>query len=442
MRRAEFVALVAALGGFLFGYNTGVISGALLFLGVAFHLSTMMLGVVTSIALAGAAVGTMLAGQLADRFGRRPLLAATAAVFIGGAAVSAFAGNISEILAGRALIGFGIGAASMLTPLYISEIAPAARRGMFVSFNQLAMTAGILVSNLIGYGFAARADWRWMLGLGGIPALLLGVGTLFMPETPSWLAGRGRIEQALRTLQTLRGHACTKPEMAQIQAEQNADILKSASKNSRHSTSKMPLIIGITLAIFQQATGINTVIYFAPFIFRSAGLSSASAAILATAGIGGVNVVMTVVAMWLIDRAGRRPLLMVGLFGMGISLCILAIGFLIRPGPFLGWITAASLSAYVGCFAIGLGPVFWLLIAEIFPAGARGRSMSAATTANWLANLVVALTFLTLVEDLGRPAVFIFYAVAAFSALLFVYFYVPETKGRSLEIIDTIWEKD
>jgi SP family galactose:H+ symporter-like MFS transporter len=441
MRRAEFVALVAALGGFLFGYNTGVISGALLFLAAAFHLSAMMLGVVTSIALAGAAVGTILAGQLADRFGRRPMLAATAGVFVAGAIVSALAGTVSEILAGRALIGLGVGAASMLTPLYISEVAPSARRGMLVSFNQLAMTMGILVSNLVGYAFAGHADWRLMLGLGGAPALLLGVGVLFMPETPSWLVGRGRIEQAKHALQTLRGHADTKTEMARIQAERNADILRSSSKNSWHSTSRMPLVIGVTLAIFQQATGINTVIYFAPFIFQSAGLSSASAAILATAGIGAVNVVMTVVAMWLIDRAGRRPLLMVGLFGMGISLCILATGFLIQPGAVVGWITAASLSAYVGCFAIGLGPVFWLLIAEIFPAGARGRFMSAATTANWLANLVVALTFLTLVDDLGRPAVFIFYAVAAFSALSFVYVYVPETKGRSLEMIDAIWEK-
>jgi SP family galactose:H+ symporter-like MFS transporter len=269
---------------------------------------------------------------LADRFGRRPMLAATAAVFVAGAIVSALAGTVSEILAGRAVIGLGVGAASMLTPLYISEVAPSARRGMLVSFNQLAMTMGILVSNLVGYAFAGHADWRLMLGLGGAPALLLGVGVLFMPETPSWLVGRGRIEQAKHALQTLRGHADTKTEMARIQAERNADILRSSSKNSWHSTSRMPLVIGVSLAIFQQATGINTVIYFAPFIFQSAGLSSASAAILATAGIGAVNVVMTVVAMWLIDRAGRRPLLMVGLFGMGISLCILATGFLIQPG--------------------------------------------------------------------------------------------------------------
>jgi SP family galactose:H+ symporter-like MFS transporter len=435
MKRADFIAIIAALGGFLFGYNTGVISGALLFLVATFHLSTIMAGIVTSTALAGAAVGAIFAGQGADRFGRHPMLAVTSLVFIIGAGVSASAGSVPHILAGRALIGLGVGAASMLTPLYISEIAPDQHRGKLVSFNQLAMTTGILVSNLVGYAFASSADWRWMLGLGGIPAVLLGAGLFYLPETPSWLVSHGRIDKAERALNFLRGHSDTKTELALIEAEQN----KPRQGANRHFGLSMPLVIGITLAVFQQATGINTVIYFAPVIFQSAGLSSASAAILATAGIGAVNVVMTMLAMWLIDRTGRRPLLMAGLLGMGISLCLLAFGFLSHKGPILGWITAASLSAYVGCFAIGLGPVFWLLIAEIFPKEKRGRFMAVATTANWLANLIVALTFLSLVEFLGRPTVFLLYAGVAFSALLFVRSFVPETKGRSLEDIETIW---
>lgn len=206
-----------------------------------------------------------------------------------------------------------------------------------------------------------------------------------------------------------------------------------------HAAARLPLIVGIGLAVFQQVTGINTVIYFAPVIFQAAGLSSASAAILATAGIGVVNVVMTLVAIWLVDRVDRRVLLLTGLAGMGVSLCLLALGFLLGTGPALGWLTAASLAAYVGCFAIGLGPVFWLLISEIFPLAIRARGMSAATIANWLANLIVALTFLDLVDLLSRPGVFFLYAALTFGALFFVRALVPETKGVSLEDVQAFW---
>ena len=199
------------------------------------------------------------------------------------------------------------------------------------------------------------------------------------------------------------------------------------------------MIVGIGLAIFQQVTGINTVIYFAPTIFQAAGLSSASAAILATAGIGVVNVVMTVVAIRLVDRVGRRALLLCGLGGMGISLCLLALGFLLGRGPALGVLTAASLAAYIGCFAIGLGPVFWLLISEIFPMAIRARGMSAATIANWLSNLVVALTFLDLAGLMGHAGVFLLYAALTFAGLGFAYVLVPETKGLSLEAMQALW---
>ena len=434
------IAATAALGGLLFGYDTGVISGALLFLRAAFHLSSLMAGVVTSIALAGAAGGAAVAGRLADRFGRRPILLATATVFVAGAIVSALAGSLAILLAGRLLVGFGIGGASMLTPLYLAEIAPARERGALVSFNQLAVTLGILASYLVGYALAASGAWRWMLGLGGMPGVVLAVGMLLLPETPRWLAGHGHPDQARAALRRLRGHgADIEPEMKQLRADLTSQAQTLPHSRLGHAAARLPLIVGIGLAVFQQVTGINTVIYFAPEIFQASGLSSASAAILATAGIGVVNVAMTLVAIWLVDRVGRRVLLLTGLAGMGVSLCLLALGFLLGKGPALGWLTAASLTAYVGCFAIGLGPVFWLLISEIFPLAIRGRGMSAATIANWLANLVVALTFLDLVDVLGRPGVFFLYAALTFGALLFARTLVPETKGLSLEAIQALW---
>jgi len=436
------IAATAALGGLLFGYDTGVISGALLFLREAFHLSSLMLGVVTSIALAGAAGGAAVAGLLADRFGRRPILIVTAVMFVAGAIASALAGSLTLLLAGRLLVGIGIGGASMLTPLYLSEIAPARERGALVSFNQLALTLGILVSYLIGYGLAASGAWRWMLGLGAVPGVVLAVGMLFLPESPRWLAGHGYADKAKAALRRLRGRdADIDVELGQLRADLRSDVQSLPQSRLGHRAARLPLIVGIGLAVFQQVTGINTVIYFAPVIFQASGLSSASAAILATAGIGVVNVLMTLIAIWLVDRVGRRVLLLSGLAGMGVSLCVLGLGFLLGTGPALGWLTAASLAAYVGCFAIGLGPVFWLLISEIFPLAIRARGMSAATIANWLANLAVALTFLNLVDLLGRPNVFFLYAALTFGALLFARALVPETKGLSLEAIDALWIK-
>ena len=434
------IAATAALGGLLFGYDTGVISGALLFLRTAFHLSSLMAGVVTSTALAGAAAGAGFAGRLADRFGRRPILLATATVFVVGAIVSALAGSLAVLLVGRVLVGIGIGGASMLTPLYLAEIAPARERGALVSFSQLAVTLGILVSYLVGYAFAASGSWRWMLGLGGVPGVILAVGMLLLPETPRWLAGHGHADQARAALRRLRGrHVDIESEVRQLRADLKHTAQALPQSKLGHSAAQLPLIVGIGLAIFQQVTGINTVIYFAPIIFQASGLSSASAAILATAGIGVVNVVLTIVAIWLVDRVGRRVLLLTGLAGMGISLCLLALGFLLGTGPALGWLTAASLAAYVGFFAIGLGPVFWLLISEIYPLAIRARGMSAATIANWLANLVVALTFLDLVDLLSRPGVFFLYAALTFGAFVFARALVPETKGLSLEEVEALW---
>ena len=434
------VAAIAALGGLLFGYDTGVISGALLFLGEAFHLSNIMLGVVTSIALAGAAMGAGVTGPLADRFGRRPVLLGIALVFIAGAAASALADTLVVLLVGRTLVGVGIGGASMLTPLYLSEIAPAKKRGALVSLNQLAITSGILVSYLVGYAFAASGAWRWMLGLGGLPGVVLAIGMLFLPETPRWLAGHGRIDKARTALLRLRGAgADIEGEITQLRADLRHDTQASPKSRLRRSEARRPLVVGIGMAVFQQVTGINTVIYFAPTIFQAAGLSSASAAILATAGIGAVNVVMTLVAIWLVDRVGRRALLLTGLLGMCAGLCLLAIGFLLGSGAALGWLTAASLAAFVGCFAVGLGPVFWLLISEIFPLAVRGRGMSAATVANWIANLVVALTFLGLVDLLGRPGVFFLYAALSAGAFAFAFYLVPETKGLDLEAVEALW---
>jgi SP family galactose:H+ symporter-like MFS transporter len=432
------IAGVAALGGLLFGYDTGVISGALLFIRQVMSLSPTLQGIVVAIALAGATIGAAVAGYLSDRMGRRRVILGAGLLFIAGALISAVAQDVLVLLIGRFLVGLAIGIASMLTPLYLAEIAPANDRGAIVSLNQLCITAGILVSYLVGYALAsASGGWRWMLALGAIPGIVLSLGMLVLPESPRWLAGHGRGDDAAKVLRRVRGTTDVSSELNSLRT----DIAREGGRLASAADLLAPrlrrvLVIGIGLAMFQQITGINTVIYFAPTIFQSAGLSSAATSILATAGVGAVNVIMTIVSMWLIDSLGRRQLLLWSLGGMAMTLFVLSAAFFTGTSGQLAWIAVASVAAYVGFFAIGLGPVFWLLIAEIFPLDLRGRAMSLATVANWGFNLIVSATFLNMAGAIGSAGAFVAYGVMSLVAFAFVAWMVPETKGRSLEQIE------
>ena len=436
-RFVYIAAAISALGGMLFGYDTGVISGAILFIQQDFALSPTLIEVVVSSVVLGAMIGAFAGGALADRFGRRIVLIVTAALFALGAVGTALAPTVFWLVFGRVIVGMAIGVASFTTPLYISEISPLTLRGRFVSFNQIALTSGIVIAYLADYALADMRAWRWMFGLAAIPSALLGIGMAFMPESPRWLVSHGQEDKGRSVLQHIRGTTSVDSEVRDIRqssAEQGSSWSELLSPSLRPA-----MIVGIGLALFQQVTGINTVIYYAPTIFQSAGFASASVAILATTGVGIVNVLMTVVALLLLDRLGRRPLLLLGMAGMVVSLAMLGTAFLFPHLPALRWVAAGSLMLYVGSFAIGLGPVFWLLISEIYPVKIRGLAMSIATVANWGANLLVALTFLTLIQFMGRPGTFWLYSLVGIGAWIFAYILVPETKGRSLEDIEAHW---
>lgn len=433
-------AAFAALGGLLFGYDTGVISGAELFFKNDFTLSTFALEVIVSGVLAGAATGALAGGRLADLFGRRKLLIVTAVIFAAGAILCAVATSAAILIVGRIIVGLGIGLSSGTVPVYISEVSPAEARGWQVSLFQLAITFGILLAYVVDYAFARIEGWRWMFGLAVIPAAIFALGMLYLPESPRWLAMKGNRTAARTVLMRIRGTSDVDAEMEEVEGTiEQAE--KSGAISDLFAPSLRPaLVAGIGLAIFQQVTGINTVIYYAPLIIQSAGISSASGAILATAGIGIVNVLMTIVAMRLIDRIGRKPLLLTGIAGMAVSLGILSLSFhmSMRTGA-LAWVAVISMMAYVASFAISLGPIFWLLISEIYPLKIRSSSEGLAATFNWGSNLVVTLTFLTLVQRFGASSTFFLYALFAVAAWIFSYKYVPETKGRTLEEIERFW---
>jgi sugar porter (SP) family MFS transporter len=419
------------------------VSGALLFVKKDFGgLSSFQQELVTSLLLVGAVAGALAAGRVADRVGRRPTVMGTAVVFIVGVLLAAFTPTYPVLLAARVIIGLAVGAASMVVPLYIGEVVPPRIRGGMVSLNQLAITVGILGSYLIDYGLSSTGNWRLMFGLAAIPAAALFIGIFFQQESPHWLIRQGRTDEARDVLRRVRevggGDTTSAIEDEIREVREVAGLEKRTSLKDLIAPRVRPLLaVGVLLAVFQQITGINTVIYYAPSLLQGAGFGN-SAALLANVVNGAVNVGMTIVAIWLLDKVGRRPLLLAGTAGMAAGMTITALSFLggeqLKGG--LAVVAVLGLLIYTGSFAIGLGPVFWLLIAEIYPLRIRGAAMSIASMANWAANFVVTISFLTLLSAIGGVGVFFLFAFLTLIALAYFWRKVPETKGRSLQQIE------
>lgn len=432
------IATLAAFAGILFGYDTGVVSGAILFINDEFNLSAQSNGLVVSSVLLGALLGAVFSGRLADHLGRKKLLLLDALIFIFGTIATAISGTISLIIAGRIVVGIAIGIASYVAPLYISEISPAKYRGGLVSLNQLAITMGILISYIVDYYFAPHAQWRWMFAVGVLPAVIFFIGMLFLPDSPRWIAGKGHAQKALLILQKIYNDKnLAQAELIAIQKtmkqQENGGWRLLFSPFIRST-----LTIGIGLAILQQVTGINTIIYYAPTIFKMAGFASAASAILATMGVGVVFVVSTIIALPLMDTLGRRPLLLIGLAGMAMSLLALSIAFKSPDhAETLKWVSMSSMVIYIACFGFSLGPIMWLMISEIYPLKVRGLGSSLATAANWGSNMLVAYTFLSMVQFLGASGTFLIYFLISLLGLAFIYLLVPETKHITLEQIET-----
>ena len=429
------VASVAALGGLLFGYDTGVISGAILFISKDFSLSTKLQEFTISIVLIGCIGGSAIAGTVADAIGRRLTLLAAGIIFLIGALMSAFTPDETMLLAGRFVVGIGIGFSSVVAPLYISEVAPAAVRGALVSLYQFAITVGILGAYLIDYVFAHGGAWREMLGFAVVPSLILIVGMIFMPESPRYLFRRGQDSRARDELQRIAADREASDE-EERSIRESLKVKSAGFAAFRTPAVGLALFIGVSLALLQQVTGINTVIYYGPQIFQMAGIGSVSVSILAQTLVGTVNVLMTLIAIFFVDRVGRKPLLYAGLTGMFLALTALGIAFA-QPhlSGSLGTIALTSMMVYVGCFAFSLGPIVWLLISEIFPLPVRGLGMSISTLANWVGNFLVSQFFLTMINKLGRPLTFWVYAALCIVTLVFIRAMVPETKRELLEDI-------
>jgi MFS transporter, SP family, galactose:H+ symporter len=431
-----FAVVVSSLGGLLYGYHTGIISGALVFLTSSFHLSIADQAMVVSIILFGGLIGALGAGPIADKIGRKRAIAMTSVLFIIGAAMIALSESYAMILFSRFISGLGVGVISVAGPIYLAEISPPHYRGAFVACYQFALTVGILISFFINYLFAPSADWRWMFAIGIFPALFQIFALFFLPETPAWLFRNGFDEQGIKALQRLRRD---KEWTHQIEA------MKSSASHHKHGNWKALLshqlrfvmIIGFCLSVFQQITGISTVIFYAPKIFQTAGIASATGAILATLGIGIINVIATCFSTWILDRVGRRILLLIGIGGMALCLALLSLAYFLNVGM-IDIIAFISLIGYVAFFAIGLGPVTWVVLSEIYPLKVRGKAMTVAAFGNWLFNYLVSLTFLDFIGKMGPEGIFLMYALISAGAFWFIYRYIPETKGKSLEEIENL----
>ena len=532
------LTFMSAIGGFLFGYDTGIVSGAMILLKHSFKLSPLWQEIVVSITIGFAAISAFMGGFFNSRFGRKPVIMFASLVFTSGALVLGVAVNRTMLLIGRATLGIGIGLASMTVPMYIAECSPYHLRGRMVTLNNMFITGGQLIASIMAgiFSYASVNGWRYMLGIAGVPSLIQFIGFFFMPESPRWLISKGKEDQATELLKKIRGTDQAYHEFQSIKesCEEDKRALEEQG-GSKHIFLKVfqtphvhrALFVGCMLQCFQQISGINTVMYYSATIIQLSGVKSDSMAIWLASLTAAVNFLFTIVGLWLVERIGRRHLTLGSLIGTTISLAILAIGFQVAAfhsppvtikapfnttqeqqcanytfcnscmtdkfcgfcyddldsGPENGsclavpvnkygqpesnrslngrcvnpskhvewaynscptnsaWVATFGLVLYLVCFAPGMGPMPWTINSEIYPLWARSTGNSLATMTNWIFNLLISLTFLTLIDVLTRYGAFWLYTGFAFLGCIFVYFFVPETKGKKLEEVELLFQK-
>ena len=445
------VGLMIMLAGFLFGYDQGVISGALNGIQKSFKVSSLMLEVITSWVTLGAMAGALVAGDLADRLGRRVTILFAAATFVAGALIEAFAPGSLVLVLGRLIVGAGVGIASVAAPLYGSEVAPARLRGRYVSLYQMAITIGIFLAYFADYLLISSDRWRVMLGISAIPAFLLVVVAWPLKDTPRWYVKRGRHARAEAVLRKTEPDIDIDESLAAIEEAVEADNKSATWVQVFARKWRKPLLAAATLAILQQLTGINAIIYYADKIFEAAGFHSPTSQSLATLwAVGGVNVVATLVAVLWVDRFGRKPLLLIGSAGMFVSLLVVGGAFFhidsisasqraAQGTTDAGILALVGLVAFIASFAFSLGPVVWIMINEIFPGPVRARGVAFATAVNWLAAFVVAEFYLSMVSLITTAGTFLLFAGFCVITFGYVRWFLPETKGKSLEEVQVMW---
>ena len=438
------VTVVASLGGLLAGFDMGVISGAMLFINTEWVLSPFVQGWVVSSAIVGAVIGAAGNGILSDLYGRKKIIIATALIFIAGSLFSAVAPNVGCLIAARMLVGIAVGMVNFIVPIYLSEISPQKIRGMLVSLYQLAITAGILFSYLINGIYAdSEYSWRLMMFSGIYPAVILLLGIIVLQDTPRWLISKKRDKEAAEVFQKIEPEIDIKARIKEIKATLQSEQKGKKTRMQKKKWMQMPIFVGVGMMFAQICTGINTVIYYTTTIFKVSGFSENSAAIYATIGVGIVNFLMTGIAIVFTDRLGRKPLLYAGTIGMMLSMLCLGMAFNYADtlGENLRYVATASVMVYIACFAFSLGPVTWIMVSEILPLRIRGLAMSICTVSNFFFNFIIVLSFPVLLQHIGEAHTFWIYAGICFVSLFFFHFYVPETKGRSLEEIERNWQQ-
>jgi SP family arabinose:H+ symporter-like MFS transporter len=453
------VALIVALGGFLMGFDASVISGVVTFIGPEFELSNIELGWAVASLTLTSTFAMMVSGPLSDRFGRRPVLRSAAVLFAISAVASAFAPDYVTLVAARMLGGFGVGAALIIAPMYIAELAPAGIRGRMVSFNQLNIVVGISVAYFSNYLILSLGqsdlawaqamrlgdwNWRWMLGVEAIPAIFYFFALFMVPESPRWLVMHKQYEKALGIMSRVSGQARAESDLAEVRSSLDSEASgeQGSIRDLFKPAMRLVLIIGVSIAILQQITGINSVFFYAPMIFEQSGVGT-DASFMQAVLVGLVNIVFTVIAILSIDKFGRKPLLGFGLAGIAVSMLVLAYGFdaatYTEAGELIemnSTLILVGILGFVASFSMSLGPVMWVLFSELFPNKIRGIAISFVGLINSSVSFLVQLVFPWELENFGNSITFLIYGIFAIIGFVFVMRVLPETKGRTLEELE------